>query len=53
MLLGLACCTPLLLGLSLALGVYLVAAPVVMLCLLCWTLREVMRQYHLARQSNA
>ncbi len=49
MMVGLACCIPLLLGLYIALGVFVLAAPIVTVWLLCWTPGEVMRQYRVNR----
>jgi hypothetical protein len=45
MMVGLACCGPLLLGLSIALGAFVTASPIVTVWLLFWTPREVLRQY--------
>ena len=52
MMVGLACCIPLLLGLYVALGAFVLAAPIVTIWLLCRLPGEVMRQYH-ANRSDA
>ena len=49
---GLTCCIPLLLGLYIALGAFVLASPIVTAWLLCWAPGEVMRQYH-ANRSDA
>ena len=51
MLIGLACCVPMLLGIYVAFGAFILTAPIVTVWVLYWLPGEVMRRYHANRSS--